>query len=248
MDDVLYKEIYENQGTHWFFLAKKRFFSVLLGNMPGAGSVVDVGCGTGALITYLGVFGKVTAVDISPVALSYAGEVIKDNTAKLVYGEGSHLPLKDGSAGLVCLSDVLYHKNVENDTRVIAECYRVLRPGGVFIMSDSAFKILSGGHDAVAHAARRYTRRDIRTKLETAGFTVKRDSYTYMTLFPLLVFAVRMIKRVMRHTGKAEAAEFKRASKFVNGFLSIVLWVEAQILRVTDLPFGVSVMAVAVKK
>ncbi|NQS99555.1 MAG: class I SAM-dependent methyltransferase, partial [Candidatus Omnitrophica bacterium] len=164
MEERLFKEIFLHQNKHWFFAVKKYFFDALLGDLVkrnGSLRVGDVGCGTGALFGYLRQFGQVLGLDASGLALSYASKTSLDEV-KLLQAKVDQLPLKANVLDLACLSDVLYHRDVTSDDQVLKECFRVLRPGGLLILSDSAFKILQSEHDQVAHAARRFSASEIR--------------------------------------------------------------------------------------
>ena len=90
----------------------------------GHGPVVDVGCGSGALMALLQWRGlPVIGVDVSPAQLSQAaGARVRADAAKL--------PFADHSVGGVAALYMLYH--VPDPALAIAECHRVLRPGGLF--------------------------------------------------------------------------------------------------------------------
>ena len=230
--------------------AVQYFFDALLGRevkKNGRMNVADVGCGTGALFSYLKGFGKVAGLDRSPLALSYALKLSRDNGVELLQSKANELPLKEGVLDMVCLSDVLYHRGVADDNHVLNECFRVLRPGGLLILSDSAFKILKSEHDSAAHAARRYSASDIRSKLEKNGFFVKRLSYTYMSLFPITM-AVRFLKNTLPRKEKSARVDFNLLPRFFNLVVKTVFFCEAQVLRLINFPFGISVMAVGVKR
>jgi len=250
MEESLYNTIFAHQMRHWFFAAKRYFFYILLGKIFRNRTdlvVADVGCGTGAMLTFLGRYGRVLGLDISPVALSYAGRCTDGLDVSFIYGKGNRLPLVDNAVDMVCLSDVLYHKHVSDDVQVLRECHRILKVGGVIILSDSAFKVLRGGHDDVAHSARRYSAGEIKGKLEKCGFIIKRVSYTYAVLFPI-VLVVRFMKRLIPLCGKKQSADFSPLPYVLDILVRAVFFCEAQALRFVNLPFGISVMAVAVKK
>ncbi len=249
MESDLVASIAAQQDTHWFFQAKRSYFKALGGGIRKDKSrtiTADVGCGTGAMTGFLSKFGRVVGIDASELSLSYSSAA-KVKPDLLIRGAVDRLPLKDSSVDLVCLSDVLYHENVKDDQAVINECARVLKPGGRILISDSAFNLLKSSHDSSAHAARRYTKKDIMDKLTKAGLTVERATYAYMSLFPL-VFAVRFIRnRFVNNTGEKPGNDFKRAPWVLNSMAKAVFCVESWVMSILDLPVGISVMAVAKK-
>lgn len=249
MEESLTRDIFNYQDNHWFFAAKKMFFDALLGGIHAGGegkSVLDLGCGTGSLISYLGRFGKVYGMDMSETALGYAVKTKTGVEHKFFMGEASRVPLKDNSVDMVCVSDVLYHKSVDDDQTVVDEAARVLKPNGILLLSDSAFKVLASSHDRASHAKRRYTAKEIRGKLQSGGFNIKRLSYTYCALFPAAL-AVRALRNIFSDKSVA-GSDFKPIPAGLNSLINGIFGVEAFILRFMDMPFGVSCMAVAVKK
>ena len=90
----------------------------------GHAPVVDVGCGSGVLMALLRGRGvPVVGVDASPAQLARgAGPRVRADALKL--------PFPDESVGGVAALYMLYH--VPDPTLAVAECHRVLRPGGLF--------------------------------------------------------------------------------------------------------------------
>src|SRR5687767_15498889 len=65
---------------------------------------------------------------------------------------------------------------------------------GFAVINTAALDMLRGDHSALGGEVRRYTKRDLRGKLEQAGFSVKRLTYTNASLFPITA-AVRSEER-----------------------------------------------------
>ena len=90
----------------------------------GHGLVVDVGCGSGVLMALLRRRGvPVVGVDASPAQLQRAA-------GARVRADALKLPFPDESVGGVAALYMLYH--LPAPAQAIAECHRVLRPGGLF--------------------------------------------------------------------------------------------------------------------
>ena len=114
--------------------------------------------------------------------------------ARLIQGSVTQLPLADGSIDVVLSFDVLYCLESPAEQAAITEMFRVTRPGGSVIINVAALDILKGDHSVLGGEVRRYTKRDLRAKLEQAGFTVQRLTYTNASLFPIMA-AVRAYQR-----------------------------------------------------
>ncbi|WP_149179106.1 class I SAM-dependent methyltransferase [Streptomyces sp. TRM49041] len=107
-------------------------YELLCELVDGAGSVLDLGCGDGALLELLGQdAGRALAgVDLSAEALALAyGRSAIPRGATLVQGRGQELPFVDGAFD-ACVSHMalMLMGDVE---QVVAEVARVLVPGGV---------------------------------------------------------------------------------------------------------------------
>jgi len=91
------------------------------------GSVLDLGSGTGASYTDLINF-DVTALDPDEQMLSL------NNFEKKVVGKGEELPFNENSFDNVLCCFVW--RNVADTEKALSEVYRVLKPGGKFILLD----------------------------------------------------------------------------------------------------------------
>ena len=114
-------------------------------DLPDRAAVVEIGCGTGAISRVLAArpgVGEVTGVDPSPVFLDRARE-LSASVANLSFrqGDGRDLPLPDGSFDLAVLHTVLSH--VPGPEVVLAQAFRVLRPGGALAVFDGDYNTVS---------------------------------------------------------------------------------------------------------
>lgn len=103
--------------------------------------LLDLGCGTGRTLhqiatTHPGL--RLCGLDLSPYYLLVAREVLTDfPNVSLVTENGEYLPFLDGCFDIVT-SVYLFHELPQAARlRVLAEAYRVLRPGGLLVIKDS---------------------------------------------------------------------------------------------------------------
>ena len=82
---------------------------------------------------------------------------------------------------------------------------RVLKPGGMLLVTSAAFEHLRGGHGTFTNEVRRYTAASLSALLTGAGMEMARVSYTHATLFPIIAM-VRGWER-WRGGGTAAASE-----------------------------------------
>ncbi len=95
-----------------------------------AGSVLDLGCGTGYHFESLSKYGKVYGLDISPKLIYIA----KKKNNLLVVADAQYLPFKDESFDIVVsIFGALNH--VKNIDKTLFEIKRVLKREGVFLFT-----------------------------------------------------------------------------------------------------------------
>ena len=112
----------------------------LLALVPTGGTVVEIGVGTGALLTELAAkASRVIGVDHSPAMLEEARRRVTEHSVsgiELRLGEMTHLPLPDASASCALLNMVLHH--AADPPAVLTEIRRVLAPDGMLLIADLA--------------------------------------------------------------------------------------------------------------
>jgi SAM-dependent methyltransferase len=239
MDAQVFAEHFELEDTHWWFRSKRTLVLSLLGRYGALGGPgLDVGCGAGGTLAVLATQGAWVGIDADPAALRLSR---RRGLAHLAGGGAEALPFREGTfAACLCL-DLLYHRNVRSEAGALRECHRVLRAGGLLLVTDSAFTWLRSAHDEAVHAARRYTRRELVERVRTAGFTPLLASYAYCLVFPAIA-AVRLARR-----GAGGGSDVFSLPRPLNTALLGVQAVERALLRLGPLPFGSSVVLVARK-
>jgi SAM-dependent methyltransferase len=243
----LYRDYFEIEDRHWWFRGRRAIFLRLLDRyLPPSNSrerrLLDVGCGTGAMLRDLERYGLATGIEAEDAAVRLCRE--RGLTAVL-RAEAPPLPFEDESFDLVTALDVLEH--VDDDVEVMREIERTLRPGGLTLLSVPAYGFLWGLQDEVAHHKRRYVARQLSDRIEAAGLEIRRLSYFNTALF-LPIAIVRLLRRVKTSApGVRSDFDMTRPGR-LNEALARVFASEAWIVERADLPFGVSIVACALKR
>ncbi len=114
---------------HWIAEAR----SSLLPPAPPGALAVDLGCGGGLMAPYVARAGyRHVGVDLSGPALREAAA----RGVLTVRADVRQVPLRDGVADVVLAGEILEH--VPDMPQVIAECARILRPGGTLVVDTIA--------------------------------------------------------------------------------------------------------------
>ena len=236
--------MFEVEDSYWWFGAKRALVRLLLGRYLPAppGVAVDIGCGTGGTLqAFAPLGGRWVGVERSELALAFCR---KRGLPDLLQASAEALPLKSDSADLVLCLDVLYHRGVADDRVVLAECFRVLRPGGRVIITDSALDWLRGPHDEAVHTRKRYSLGELTALVEAGRFRVLRRSYANSLLF-IPTAAYRLARRVF--PGRGPRSDLLALPRPLERLLAAILAAERALLRRIDLPVGTSVVVVAAK-
>ncbi len=148
--------------------------------------LLDVACGTGRTLAQIAQAQpglKLYGLDLSPFYVQEARDTLQDIAdVSLVAENAEHMPFADGIFD-VCTSVYLFHELPRNARRkVIAEMYRVLRPGGLVVIEDSGQYAESSEirlfldrfpEDFHEPFFRDYLKDDLAVALEEAGFVVE---------------------------------------------------------------------------
>ena len=241
-----------SEDKHWWFASRTRALLTMFdAQRPGRNlRLLDIGCGAGNMIHHLSRYGQVQGVEIDPRPVAVA----QQRGYNVEQGDACQgLRFEDGAFDVVTALDVIEHN--EDDLAILREAYRVLKPGGYVIITVPALMWLWSHNDDINAHVRRYTVKELRHKLQQAGFRVRRMTYNNFLVFPMAAGLILLRKLshkepelASHHLSEEEyQVEMEPAPGPVNGVLTLVGWLEAQVLRWISLPIGTGALAIAQK-
>src|SRR6185503_20810798 len=118
------------------FLARQRARTAnrLIPSELRQGRILDIGCGTYPYFLAHIEFGKKFAIDQLPISSDVAQD-LEIESYSLNLNEKPSLPFDNNFLNIVTLLAVVEHLNPDSMALLFREIYRVLRPGGMVIMT-----------------------------------------------------------------------------------------------------------------
>jgi SAM-dependent methyltransferase len=243
-----YRVMFELEDGHWWYRGLRVMLKSMLERYVAADvprpQILDAGCGTGANLKILESYGHALGVDISEQAIAFCRERgIPDD--RVMQASVTELPFRERHFDFAVSFDVIC--NIVDDVGAFAEIGRVLKPGGIFLVQLPAYQWLWSRHDVAVGHKWRYTAQSVREKLANAGFAIERLTHVNTLFFPF-VATRRVLDRRAFGNGHPIRSEVTRLPRPVNGLLSAFYSVEARTAARINLPYGLSIIAVARKK
>src|SRR4029077_12266399 len=146
------------------------------------------------------------------------------------------------SFDLVTALDVVEH--IDDDLGALREMKRVIKPPGLLLLTVPAYRFLWGRQDDINLHKRRYVARELRSRLQAAGFEGLRLTYMNSILFPAIATTGR-VRHALPEPPKLESDFAFPAPQPLNFMLSAIFGSERHILTRFDIAFGVSIIALA---
>ena len=242
MEESLFSVYHREEGSWWWSEGRRKLVTSLLrkyGNGQAYPRILEIGCGTGALLKELSQSSAAYGLDISPKALEFC---LERELNSVCLGDITSLPFRDDQFDAVVCVDVFEH--VDDDAAALREVRRICKPGGRLIATVPAFQFLWSRRDVQLHHKRRYTLAQVKQRVRREGFKILKATYVNILLFvPLLA----MVKMGMLRSGGSIKVDYALAPQPINRLLAAAFRLESQLVTATDLPLGTSIACVAVK-
>lgn len=238
-----YANLERVEREHWYYAGKRelvRGWLEQLGRLRAEARLLDAGAGTGFFARELRGRCRVQVLDDHPESL----EILRRHfmPAEIVEGTIHSEQLAAGSYDAITAMDVIEH--VEDDAAMIRAFHRLLRPGGVAVLTAPASMALWSDWDEVLHHYRRYSLNGLRGLFAGSDWEIVEARYTNVLVYPA-VWLVRRWRSVRRDLGAR--GDLRTEDRLLPAWLNGVL--RAAFVRMgrsgPRWPWGVSVLLVA---
>jgi SAM-dependent methyltransferase len=238
-DKALFKTLFQIEPSHFWFKSRNEIILLCLKKyFPIARSFCEIGCGTGCVLQAISAENPnmtVTGSEIYLSALDYAAQ--RAPHASLIQADICRFPF-ESEFDVIGSFDVLEH--IDNDAHALQNIYKALKDNGGLILTVPQHKWLWSPYDDMACHKRRYSRKELRTKLETAGFKIIR-----MTSFMTFLLPIMAVSRFKKTHDPSTLLSVNRTMNTI--FYQINRIEQILINRNINLPFGGSLLCIAGK-
>ena len=228
----------------WFRARNEMILGALRAHRPQLTSFLEIGCGSAYVLSGVDREHPQAALygsEIFVSGLPFAAERVP--RAELMQMDARTIPFAD-EFDVIGAFDVLEH--IEEDEEVLREMHSALKDDGLVVISVPQHRWLWSPADEHVMHVRRYTAKELRTKLAAAGFEMVRSTSFVSLLLPLMLLSRWRMKR---KKGEVDPTDDEmRLPRALNAVLYGILRFEVWLIaRGVNFPIGGSRFVVARK-
>ena len=231
------------EENHWWFCARNQIIIwVLKSKIYGIKNFLEVGCGTGYVIS--GIFNEFPTLSLHASEYFEEGLVFARQRVPSCEFRQSDATVMSEKNFYDCIGSFDVIEHIDQDQIALSNFNRALRPGGFLLITVPQHPWLWSAADAYAHHRRRYTYKQLSKKVLNAGFNIN-----YSTSFVSLLMPIMMMQRFsLSEKHYDPAAEFK-ISWLLNKILRFIMFFEFLLLMSgVRLSVGGSLLILAQKR
>ena len=233
------------EGTHWYYAGKREVVRHWISRVapPRADQLLlDCGAGTGRFAEDMTALCRVLVLDDHEESLRILRRRFRPE--QILSLAGDRIPLPDRSLDYVTALDVLEH--VPDDAAVVQGFARLLKPGGIAVVTVPASMALWSDWDQSLHHFRRYHRAGLRALFPAGDWEIVHANYTNVLVYPV-VWIVRKFRSMRARREGGQEATIRTEDRTPPSLLNSLLRAQFVWLAKWRLPFplGVSLVLVA---
>jgi len=243
-EEQFYEQMFDLEAGNFWFKARSKLINFMISKyFPEAKNMLEIGCGSGYVLhtiekAYPGL--SLSGSEVFSRGLSFAATRVQKAT--LFQMDAREMPF-EAEFDVIGAFDVIEH--IDEDRRVLAEMHMAVRSGGGIILTVPQHRWLWSHVDEYAHHKRRYQAKELRIKVEQAGFHVLRMTSFVSLLLPLMYLS--RLRNSKQRQGYDDTAEL-RVNSTLNSIMGWVMDLERLLIKFSiHLPAGGSLLLVAKK-
>lgn len=230
-------------GNFWFRARNAIVLWALRKYFPGFQSLLEVGCGTGFVLSGIKQAfpsARTAGSEIYTAGLAFAAKRLPG--VELLQMDARKLPY-EAEFDVVAAFDVIEH--ILEDELVLQNFYRAIKPGGGCVITVPQHQWLWSPVDEAACHQRRYSARELHAKVEAAGFRILRSTSFVTLLLPLMLVS----RLAARRAGQAGDSDALALNPVLDRGLEVIMRIEHLLIRLgLPLPVGGSRLVVLRRK
>ncbi len=232
------------EAGHFWFRARNSLILWALGKYGAkVSSIMEIGCGTGFVLQGIAIHFpgmRLVGSEIYPEGIAFAAERI--SRGEFLQMDAREIPFVDEFDAIGAF-DVIEH--IDDDETVLKQICRALKPRGLLLLTVPQHRWLWSAVDEHACHVRRYTARELHSKITRAGFTIVRSTSFIVSLLPPML-AFRLMQRGEKNTFNPH--EGLNIHPLLNRVFEGLLRLELALIRMgVSFPAGGTRMVVAIK-
>jgi len=233
------------EKDHWYNVGKREFVRRWIAKVrpPQKGDLLlDCGAGTGLFAKEMELNCQVLVLDALEPALELLRQRFRPD--QVIAMKGKDIPLPCESVNYLTALDALEH--IEDDVTAVRGFHRVLKPGGVAVITVPASMLLWSEWDVSLHHYRRYNRKGLLALFDKRGWEILHINYTNSIAFLPALLLRKFHGRKPQAKKEESRAEFRVPSRWLNRLLQWIFVTTS--MWCFPMPFGLSLLLVARKK
>jgi len=237
-----FRYLAEAESKHWWFCSRNRIiFWILRARARGITNFLEVGCGTGFVISSI----ATAFPELELEASEYFEEGLvfaRQRQPQCRFRQLDATAMAEQDA-YDCIGSFDVIEHIDADETVLSNFHRALRPGGFLLLTVPQHPWLWSAADDYAHHKRRYTVQELRRKILHAGFRIE-----YCTSFVSLLLPLMALQRLSTRSQNYNPDDEFKISPLLNAALYLVMQLELILLRLgLRFPAGGSLLLLARK-
>ena len=233
------------ENNFWFRSRNRLILWALDKYHPNFQSLLEVGCGTGYVLSGVSEkfpYAALHGSEIFVAGLGFAAARLP--SVNFMQMDARSIPFQE-EFDVIGAFDILEH--VEEDERILMQISTALKPGGFMLLTVPQHAWLWSPIDEYACHVRRYDASGLHSKIVAAGFQIIRSTSFVTTILPAMVLSRLLQKKVSDK--KFDATAELKISPWLNSAFFHLLGAElAAIKKGFNFPVGGSRLVVARKK